>query len=238
MNTPKKLHRFFVETLPAPGATMTITDTRIVHQASRVLALQSGEEIALFANGSDDHIVTIAVIDRTQLIVRMIRTIPQLPAPRTALIAAIGIPKGDTFEFIVQKLTELGVSEIVPIRSQRTVKQSVRLDRLQTISHEALEQCGGNRPVIIHEPTDLADCIVRYPLPSIVYDIPRTEYRNDNVPTSQSESSIMYIGPEGGWSEDDLARFEAINATFATLGPRVLRTETAAIIGTYNLLWN
>jgi 16S rRNA (uracil1498-N3)-methyltransferase len=236
MNTSKKLHRFFVETLPAPGATMTITDTRIVHQASRVLALQPGEEIALFTNGSDDHIVTIAVIDRNQLIVRMIRTIPQLPAPRTSLIAAIGIPKGDTFEFIVQKLTELGVSEIVPIRSQRTVKQSVRIDRLQTISDEALEQCGGNRRVTIHEPTDLADCIARYPILSIVYDIPRDSTETHTPPANAS--TIMYIGPEGGWSDDDRARFEAIDATFATLGPRVLRTETATIVAAFNLLWS
>lgn len=235
---PKKLHRFYVDSLPAEPS-FVLTDKNLVHQISRVLSMTVGDSFVLFSEGTDDAVVEITSHTRHELQVRVVNIITQLPAPRVRLIAAISIPKRDTFELIVQKLTELGVTEIVPLISERTVKQSVRIERLQAISNEAVEQCGGNRRVVIHEPMELGACIAQFQLPAITFDrdgLPLSEW--NQYGQQEHSSCIMYIGPEGGWSDGDRAKFADAHAYVATLGPRTLRTDTAAIISTHIILWN
>jgi 16S rRNA (uracil1498-N3)-methyltransferase len=227
----KKTHRFLVEHIPA-GDSFAFSNEHAVHQIGTVLKFVPGEELIVFVDGGDDIVVRIQEISKKEITAQKLRTIPALPAPVLSLTAAISIPKSDTFEFIVQKLTELGVSRIIPIRSSRTVKQSVRLDRLRAISDEALEQCGGNRRVMIDEATDLSECLSHVQIPAIVFDVSG----DAEMPVPQ-ESGIMYIGPEGGWSDEDLALFRGAGSYTVTLGPRTLRTDTAAITGAYHLLW-
>lgn len=228
----KKIHRFLVSTIPAAD-TFPVSEDRIVKQVRDVLQIKPGEEIILFTDGGDDEVVSIVSFEKETIEVKRSRTVNVRTNSSCWLVAAVGIPKGSTFETIVQKLTEVGVSHIVPIVSARTVKEGVRIDRLQTISDEALEQCGGNKRVVIHEPISLAECIKQFHYPSIVFS-PEGEL----LSSSKKEASlVMYIGPEGGWDTEDWKLFQEVNATTASLGQRVLRTETAAIVGAYQLLW-
>jgi 16S rRNA (uracil1498-N3)-methyltransferase len=224
----KKIHRFLVQSIPTED-TFSISDERVVHQAQAVLRLEPKEEIIVFTHEGDDVVCTIASIDKKSITLHKNRTVPVSNTNRK-LIAAVSIIKGDRFELVVQKLTEIGVSVIVPIKSTRTVKQSVRLDRLQTISDEALEQCGGTRRVAISEPLELKECTLKFPFPSVVFAQDGTEMQ------PLTETTVMYVGPEGGWSEDDERVFKEIQAHRASLGNRILRTETAAIIGAYTIL--
>ncbi len=228
----KKTHRFLVPEIPALDS-FPVTDERIVFQIGNVLVMKPAEEFILFTDGGDDEVVEITSIEKTVIKVKKKRTINVRTNSLYWLVAAVGIPKGTKFETIVQKLTEVGVSHIVPIISTRTVKEGVRIDRLQAISDEALEQCGGNKRVTIHEPMSLAESLTQFPYPSMVF----TPEGESLITSRRSTSMVMYIGPEGGWDATDWKLFQEANATTASLGQRILRTETAAAIGAYQLLW-
>lgn len=211
-----------------PGEVFDITDERIVHQVGRVLKMEPGEVLAVFNDGSGDTIGRIESIDKNSISLEKLNETEPVVSNRT-VIAAIAIPKGDTFELIVQKLTELGVSTIVPLITSRTIKQSVRLDRLQTISDEAVEQSGGSTRVTITEPMSIQECRTQFPFASIAFE-PGGAKEID----SPSDTVIMYVGPEGGWNEDDIEILKDV--IWVGLGDRILRTETAAIVGVFSIL--
>ncbi|HVY35689.1 MAG TPA: 16S rRNA (uracil(1498)-N(3))-methyltransferase [Candidatus Paceibacterota bacterium] len=229
----KKIHRFLVPHLPIE-ATIDITDKRIVHQVVKVLAMEIGEHLILFTDGGDDVVFSVNAITATRVSLQRLETSPQRSNPSRSVVAAIGIAKGAHFDLIVQKLTEIGVSTVVPLITDRTVKQSVRIDRLQTISDEALELCGGSTRLRITEPLSLKECFERFPSTAIVCD------REGEAPLSTLKTSndpiVMYIGPEGGWSDNERAFYTNSGAHIVTLGSRTLRTETAAIVAAYELL--
>lgn len=222
----KKLHRFIVEKISG-----RIEDTRFVHQTHHVLKLRAGEKIILFEDGGFDVEAEIKVITKKEVQLEILGPKEKKSIEQKYLIAAISISKGSTFELIVQKLTELGVREIIPVITSRTVKQSVRLDRLQVISDEALEQSGGKNRVKIFEPRKLEIVLKNYPFQSIAF------HQGIVAGSFQLENKvIMYVGPEGGWSNEDLEIFKKNDVNFLSLGPRILRTETAAIVGAFKLM--
>lgn len=232
--TGKKIHRFLLSSLPdvVLGETITINDPRVSHQVYRVLKLQPGEMIVIFINGGPSVAAEIITTEARALTVHIKSIAPSAPVPRT-LIAAISIVKRDNFELIVQKLTELGVSTIVPLVTARTIKQAVRGDRLQAISDEALEQSGGTNRVHITEPLSLKECFERYPYQSVILDPLAT---NTAVELSD-DTVVFYVGPEGGWNEQDEAIINLHHPLYLQITQRVLRTETAAILAAYALLW-
>jgi 16S rRNA (uracil1498-N3)-methyltransferase len=152
------------------------------------------------------------------------------------------VPRGDRMDFIVQKATELGVSRIVPVLSQRSV---VRLDARQAesktahwhaVAVSACEQCGRNRlpnldaarPLLNY----LADCAsMQGPrlvfAPESASSPPHGEQRPGSKP--QIAAAEIAIGPEGGFAPDELEAFRLAGFSQVALGPRILRTETAAI---------
>jgi 16S rRNA (uracil1498-N3)-methyltransferase len=144
------------------------------------------------------------------------------------------VPRGDRMDFIVQKATELGVARIVPVLSQRSV---VRLDADQAeskASHwravvvNACEQCGRNRLPAIEAPVPLLNYLGSAPSTS-----PRLVLEPDldcaSMPRDLDATVEIAIGPEGGFADDELDAFRIAGFVRVTLGPRILRTETAAI---------
>jgi 16S rRNA (uracil1498-N3)-methyltransferase len=234
MKTDKKIHRFLVSTLPAcaVGEIITIVDERMVHQVHRVLRLQPGETIIVFINGGSSMSLHITETS-PHAITGEITAVTAVIAPPRTIIAAISIVKGDAFELIVQKLTELGVHTIVPLLTSRTIKQAVRIDRLQAISDEALEQSGGNVRVVITEPLTLAACFEQFPFPSVILDPLATTTTVEEL----SDTMVFYVGPEGGWDEQDESIISFYTPQYCKVTDRILRTETAAIVGAYTLLW-
>lgn len=229
--TPKKLHRFLIDHIPNE-TTWRITDEHIVHQLFSVLKVSAGESFILFISGGNDIVVEIKERDKKSLIVEKKEERENVTLPRT-IIAAISITKGASFELIVQKLTEIGVHTIIPLLSNRTVKQSVRIDRLQKISNEALEQSGGNVQVTLEEPLSLSACLEKY---KDYYKILCDAHTGKEVETIPNEI-IVFIGPEGGWDEKDANEFSKYDIKTLSLGSKILRTETAAIVATHKILW-
>lgn len=229
--TPKKLHRFLLTTIPS-DTIWSLTEEVVVHQIVSVLKLTVGESLVVFTDGGKNHEVQILVKDKKSVTFRTTVITPAPELPRT-LLAAISITKAGSFELVVQKLTEIGISSIIPLISDRTIKQAIRIDRLQKISNEALEQSGGTKKVTIHEPKTIAQCFELFPFASVLCDAYTTTDTK-----ALPETVIFYVGPEGGWGDGDLQEFQKHTTSHLKLGDTILRTETAAIIGAHTLLWH
>ncbi len=228
----KKIHRFLV-TQPPFGPSIIIEDTDLVHLIKNVLKLNVGEKCIVFSDGGSDYLSTIEVIEKKSITLNIESIIPKKNIPKK-ITACISITKRDNFELVVQKLTEIGIKTIVPIISEHTIKQSIRIDRLQKISDEALEQSGGSSRVNISEPeTLLISLEKRKDLSQYYFDM-----GGGKLSSVSEKELVFYIGPEGGWSEEDNTLFKEHGVKTCSLGETVLRAETAAIIASYKLIWD
>lgn len=227
----KKIHRFLVEKVPQENS-LSLTDTNLVHLMHTVLKLTPGEECIVFSDSSDDHLCIIEQISKHSIDLQIQKTLPKKIIPKK-VTACISITKRDTFEIAVQKLTELGIHSIIPIISERTIKQSLRIERLQKISDEALEQSGGSQRVSITEPMTLSEALeVNKSLTQYYFD---STGENIEVPTATE--SVFYIGPEGGWTDAEYHMFKNYTSSPIKLGSTTLRAETAAIVAADRLIW-
>ncbi|MBQ9267285.1 MAG: 16S rRNA (uracil(1498)-N(3))-methyltransferase [Clostridia bacterium] len=150
-----------------------------------------------------------------------------------------GLPKADKMELIIQKATELGVSEIVPVEMERSVvklygtKNDKKIERWNKIAYEASKQCGRQRiPHVLN--VDILKNIIekfsKYDIVLLPYEKESGKNLKQVLQSNQNVKNIaIVIGPEGGFSENDLAMLDLPNVESITLGPRILRTETAGI---------
>jgi 16S rRNA (uracil1498-N3)-methyltransferase len=136
------------------------------------------------------------------------------------------IVKKDTFEWIVEKATELGISHIVPILSARSEKKDLNVARITKVSIEAAEQSGRATVPKIHDILKLADAIATYSeQKAVAWEPSAPKFAKNNLLTIDS----MYIGPEGGWTKEELELFEKKGIKAMSLGPQILRAETAVV---------
>lgn len=221
-----KLHRFFIEEKLINKQNITITRGDIINQLKNVFRFIKGDRIILFDNsgydflfsidGFNDDSVSLSLIEKRENIV--------IPTRETFLFASL--VKKDNFEWIAQKATELGVSHIIPIASDRSEKKDLNMDRINKIIVEAAEQSGRGTLPILYEVTDLATALSSYGhVKSIAWDPSATKFKPNDV----VDCIGAYIGPEGGWSSQELALFDEHGIQVKSLGPQILRSETAVI---------
>jgi 16S rRNA (uracil1498-N3)-methyltransferase len=229
-----RLTRVYVETALEPGMRVTLEGSAASH-VTRVLRLRVGEALTLFNGQGGEH---AASIDRshggevTVLIAEHYPVERESPFPITL---AQGVSRGQRMDLVVQKATELGVSRLVPVLTERSV---VRLDAQQAdrksnhwraIAIAACEQCGRNRLPEVALPAQFRE-LLREPAGDRARLLlsPDAARRVEDVPRPRSGVTVL-IGPEGGLSEEEQGQAQAAGFTAVNLGPRVLRTETAAI---------
>ena len=141
-------------------------------------------------------------------------------------IYAKSIVKKDTFEWIVEKATELGVSHIIPLISDRSEKKDINKGRLIKISIEAAEQSGRATTPVIHEVMNMKKALTDFQkIKSIIWDPSAVKFS----PAELADMQGIYIGPEGGWTPAELALFQQRNILVRSLGPQILKAETAVI---------
>jgi 16S rRNA (uracil1498-N3)-methyltransferase len=229
-----RLTRVYLDALLEPGTRVALRGSAASH-VTRVLRLRPGDALTLFNGrggeypGSIDKShageVTVAVGEE--------RTVER-ESP-VALTLAQGVSRGERMDLVVQKATELGVSCIVPLLTERSV---VRLDVQQAarkvahwrgIAIAACEQSGRNRVPEVATPLALREFVrdaARAGARLLLS--PAAQLRLDDVPPPVTQATVL-IGPEGGLSESEEQLARAAGFTPVRLGPRVLRTETAAI---------
>lgn len=223
-------------------ATATLTGPQAEHLA-RVLRAQPGMEADVVAGGHVFHAEVVAVApDEVRFnLIAEVEAEPALP-----ITLMVSIFKFDRMEWAIEKATELGVGAIAPVIARRTEKHLAqaagkRVERWRRIAHEAAQQSRRSDVPVIHEPVPLAQRVravseaTREATRIVLAEQERgTTLRSvveEVVNAAQNQIPVLELafGPEGGWAPDEEALFDASGWRPASLGPRILRAETAAI---------
>ena len=221
----RSLPRLFVRTPLSDGAAVELDGSQS-NYLGNVLRLAAGAPVLLFDGASGEWLarvaeaarkrMTLAVEERT----RVLERVPEL----TLAFAPV---KRAQVDWLVEKATELGVARLQPVVTQRTVVERVKLERLEAIAIEAAEQCGRTLLPELAEPVSL---------PTFLKGVEGTLYFADEtggepvVAAFQPGRATILTGPEGGFTDAERAAIRAVpNARAVSLGPRILRAETAAL---------
>jgi 16S rRNA (uracil1498-N3)-methyltransferase len=223
----------------AEGAEIALPDD-IAHQARDVLRLAPGDSLALLDGRGGEWTATLVAVGRAGVQARLGARAEADGEPRSHIVLYQGLLKAAKFEWVLQKGTELGVAAFVPLRTERSVTGAEdvgtsKRTRWQRILTEATEQCGRARVPDLAEPLALAEAARALP-PGALALIPWERERATSLRAalaglaSESEPVIhLFIGPEGGFAEREVALAREHGVVPVSLGPRILRAETAAI---------
>jgi len=237
-----RIPRIFTQQTLITGELVQLEETA-AHHLSKVLRMQAGRELVLFNGSGGEFAATINEVTKKNVIALVAEHSSENRESPLQLELAIGISRGERFEWVLQKATELGVTRITPLVTERTEvktngdRQGKMLDRWQHIIISACEQCQRNLLPELAAPVHLNEWF-----PQVNSDLRFVLHHRDSktLPTEQKPQSItLLIGPEGGLSESEIALAQQHNFNALTLGPRVLRTETApvAAISLVQYLW-
>jgi 16S rRNA (uracil1498-N3)-methyltransferase len=233
--------RFFVEAIEHGFAQINDQDA---HHLTRVLRGEPGQKFEV----SDNHHVYLAEVETARKDLVRFRILDQIdaaaPVVQTALFAAL--IKFEHFEWLIEKATELGVTEITPVQTERSEKgleaaAPKRLTRWQRIAREASEQSRRARLPIIESPIDLTEALRmeaghRFALDEAEARPILSAFLDARTP---GDRVALLVGPEGGWTERERTAIAAAGWTAVSLGQNILRTETAAIaaLAIVNAAW-
>jgi len=230
-----RLNRAYIDAPLAPGQRVRLTDAVSGHLV-RVLRLREGDGCVLFNGDGHDYCARIVRADKRAGEVEI--TARQAVHTESALQLWLiqGIARGEKMDLIVQKATELGVSGIIPLISERSEvkldgpRAEKRLAHWQHVIIAACEQSGRARIPALLAPQPLAQCAAALPGTRTRWLLdPEATDTLACVHATPGDPIILAIGPEGGWSPRDRQILAGMDFTALRLGPRILRTETAGL---------
>ena len=222
--------RFFVDS-PIASDTAVLRGQEAQH-LSKVMRAKVGEELTLFDGSGAEFPARIEKIGRSEVHVSIIERCEVDRELPFRLAIGVALPKGDRQRWLVEKLVELGVTELVPLVTARSVAQpnGNALERLRRAVVEASKQCGRNRLMVVGPASTFATFLMGAS-ESDTRLIAHPPHANEIAGTwpTPSNNVVVAIGPEGGFTDEEIAHAEGQHWRKVSLGPRVLRTETAAI---------
>jgi len=230
-----RLTRVFVDRPLVPEREVELRDS-VAHHLSRVLRLRAGAPLVGFDGTGSDYRCEILAIEGDRVRVRVGPRLPGLPESPLGITLVQAVSRGERMDWTLQKATELGVRTIAPVLSARSV---VRLDERQSekklrhwqgIVAAACEQCGRSVPPEVRPPRPLDDYLAD-PAPGTQRLVLSPVGPASLAGLASLEAPVeLLIGPEGGLEDAELSRAAAAAFAPVRLGPRILRTETAAIV--------
>ena len=222
-----RLHRFFIKHKIDKEKMNFLTEPALIHQLRRVFRLHEGDKAVFFDGSGFDHECEIVSMTDEKLGFRVLdsRLVKQHSKRRVSL--AFSLVKKDNAEWVIQKGTELGVREFIPIVSNRSEKKNFNFERAQKIMIEACEQSGRSEIPALHEPKALEEYLLGEGREIIAFHTDGAAFDSKNF--SDAFDVVALVGPEGGWSEDEVKMFQERGASIVRLNSPVLRAETAAV---------
>lgn len=229
------MRRFFVESIQDDQVFIAGTDARHI---GKVLRFKAGDRVAVVAGGKEYEVV-LTEIGPNGVKGKVMEGRPGSADPALPVMLVQGLPKGDKIELIIQKCTELGITEIWPVYTERSVvrlnpqKAEERRKRWQRIAGEAAKQCQRQRIPVIKDIQSWAG--VLQSLPEGMQGILLWEKEDNNTLREAllnmdcARPVYIFVGPEGGLTEDEVSLARRQGVLPVTLGPRILRTETAGL---------
>lgn len=240
------MQRYFVNKEQFDGDKVTIIGDD-VHHITKVLRYSPNDKIICSNGVGQDVIAEIMTLEPKQVICKIIERIEETREPNVKITLAQALPKSDKMELIIQKGTEIGVSSFLPFTSERTIvqlnekKENKKFERWEKIAKEAAEQ--SHRSIIpqilpVHTFKQLINFAANK-LTLIAYENENTnnlyEILKENAHTKEI---LLIIGPEGGFTEKEVAQATENGIYSISLGKRILRTETAGLVGVANIIYH
>ena len=239
------MYHFFVGEEQISGENAYIEGSDVKHIVN-VLRMKTGEKLLISVKGDWDYLCKIVDIETDRVNLKVLESMEQRELPVNITLLQ-GIPKSDKLEMIIQKAVELGVSEIIPVKTKRVVvkieekKLSAKLNRWNAIAESAAKQ--SKRSIIpkILEPQSIdnaLEIVKDFDVKLIPYEnadsIEKTRRILDNM--DKTGNIAVFIGPEGGFEEAEVKKSTDSGFEVITLGKRILRTETAGLALLSNIM--
>ncbi len=230
------MHRFFADKSQFDGDKVTIIGDDVKH-ISRVLRLSAGDSISVCDKQMTDYECVISDIGKDYVTADIVDTQPNGNESQLRVTLYQGLPKGDKMDLIIQKSVELGAERIVPVVMKRTVVKlknaSSKCDRWQRIAEEAAKQCMRGIIPKVEEPVSFEDMLSMLDDGEISI-LPYENEKNNKLKALLKDNSDasrvnIIIGPEGGFDPEEISLSRAKGVHTATLGPRIMRCETAPL---------
>lgn len=235
--------RFHLDLPLAPGARFDLPIDAARH-AARALRLAVGDAVTLFNGRGGEYAARIERVGKAEVVVVVLTFYGIERESGLDVMLAQGISSGERMDYTLQKAVELGVTAIQPIAAKRSVvklsgeRAERRVAHWQGVAASACEQCGRNRVPKMASPLSLAAWLAHRPPGRLLFLSPHVDSSLSDLP-DPTERQILVAGPEGGFEPDEIAALESSDAIAVRLGPRVLRTETAALaaLAAMQTLW-
>lgn len=228
-----KRHRFIGSFNLAESA-LVVRDGAFFNQCKNVLRLRVGEEIMLGDGKGHEARAKIVAYGTHSVSIELLEHSTVAREVPVEAVLYVSMLKHEHFEFVVQKATEAGVSRIVPVVSLRTVKKGMKRARLETIMREASEQSGRSHAPILEDIAIFGEALLAAKESGRMIFFDNSGIALTDMPVALKAASVaLFVGPEGGWSSEEVAAARDAGCVIVSLGGLVLRAETAATIATY-----
>jgi 16S rRNA (uracil1498-N3)-methyltransferase len=218
--------RFFVQPSIGDASTARLVAAEAQHLV-KVMRAKVGDEVTLFDDSGCEFTGRVSAIGKSAVELAIVERCEIDRELLHALTLAVSLPKGDRQKVLVEKLVELGVTRLIPLETQRRVAEATpaALVRLRRQVIEASKQCGRNRLMEIGEPVAFEN------LSQVPAGQRRLMAHPSGSPLKESAvgPAVVAVGPEGGFTDEEVAAAQATGWEIVSLGPRILRIETAAI---------
>lgn len=241
------MDRFFVEknNINLENNTCIIEGEDVKH-VSKVLRCKIGEELEVCDNDNNEYICEITDIDKSTVTLDILEKIDIKRESDLKVKLYQGLPKGPKMEIILQKLTEVGVDEIILVQTKRSVtkvddkKEDKKIDRWQRIIYEAAKQSKRGKIPKLRGVLSFKEALEEMKnndFNIIPYENERTKSIKKALKGVNINNIGIFVGPEGGFDDSEIQSVESIGGQSVSLGPRILRTETASIVASSIVLY-
>ncbi len=230
------MHKFFVDPSSVEADIIKIGGEDS-HHISRVLRLKEDDEVIVCDKNGIDYYCSVKSIEKDEVTVWILKKEVSKTEPPIEITLYQGVPKGDKLETVIQKCVELGAVAIVPVAMKRSVaiikdKEKKQI-RMQRIAMEAAKQCGRAKIPEVLQTMSFKEAIVH----SNMCDLKILPYEAENELSlktvlknnEKAKKIAVFIGPEGGFDDEEVSIAKDNGFEIVTLGPRILRTETAPL---------
>lgn len=217
-----------------------VIDGKEAHHILDVMRMKDGDDVVIFDGTGREYAGFIKFVDARgkSLVVEIVRTKYPTEDSKPEIILAQAMPKKDKMDYIVEKGTELGVSRIIPVETQRTIvkvddeRGRKKVERWRKIALGSAKQCGrSDIPTIekIQKFPDIVKTLDSYDLVLVAWLSDSTEPIKDVLSNFSKGKVIVFIGPEGDFTSEEIDMIDMDNCHFVSLGDRVLKSDTAGL---------
>lgn len=224
--------RFFIEGVFENGQTLTL-EGNDAHKIVDVLRKRSGDAVEIIDSTAQQFVGTLQ-IDGRAVEARLAEGYRAPPQQLLEITVAQGIPKGSKMDFVVEKLTELGAMAIIPLQSERSIPVG-KNERWHRLAKTAAAQCGRATIPEVRQPQTFPQLLATFGSYDVVlfpWELAESKPMHDTLPgaIANARRVLIVIGPEGGFSHSEAEAAQKAGAQIVSLGSRILRTETAALV--------